>query len=182
MTSVLSPHMPNAKQERPSNGRNVTLCVAFSQWPQFLLMRQDQTEPVFGQLFLQEGQHPLTEQLAANFRLLANQWAERRLVMQWRHGCRAMRRSVCNAGDSNAGRSLCIQMSRERSYPLPIYWYHSKGNWLRYNFAADSFWVTVCKTVRPMLSVGCLSVLSCLSRSCTEAKRLDGSRRNLACR
>jgi len=23
--------------------------------------------------------------------------------------------------------------------PLPIYWYHSKGNWLRYNFAADSF-------------------------------------------
>jgi len=29
-----------------------------------------------------------------NFRLLANQWAERRLVMQWRHGCRAMRRSV----------------------------------------------------------------------------------------
>jgi len=25
------------------------------------------------------------------------------------------------------------------SYPLPIYWYHSKGNWLHYNFAADSF-------------------------------------------
>jgi len=26
--------------------------------------------------------------------------------------------------------------------PLPIYWYHSKGNnWLRYNFAADSFYV-----------------------------------------
>ena len=24
--------------------------------------------------------------------------------------------------------------------PLPIYWYHSKGNWLRYNFAADSFY------------------------------------------
>jgi len=22
-------------------------------------------------------------------------------------------------------RSLCIQISRERSYPLPIYWYHS---------------------------------------------------------
>jgi len=42
----------------------------------------------------QEGQHPLTGQCAANFRLLANQWAERRLVTQWRHGCRAMRWSV----------------------------------------------------------------------------------------
>ena len=73
------------------------------------------------------GQHPLTGQRAANFRLLANQWAERRLVTQWRHGCRAMRRSVCNTGASNAGRSLCVQISRERSYPLPIYRYHSKG-------------------------------------------------------
>jgi len=34
----------------------------------------------------QEGQHPLTGQRAANFRLLANHWAERRLVTQWRHG------------------------------------------------------------------------------------------------
>jgi len=44
------------------------------------------------------------------------------------------------------------------------------------------FWVTVCKTVRPMLSDRCPSVLSCLSvclwRSCTVAKRLDGSRWN----
>jgi len=39
------------------------------------------------------------------------------------------------------GRSLCVQISRERSNPLPIYWYHSKGNWLRYNFAADSFYI-----------------------------------------
>jgi len=29
----------------------------------------------------------------------------------------------------------------ERVVPLPIYWYHSKGNWLRYNFAADSFYI-----------------------------------------
>jgi len=65
---------------------------------------------------LQEGQHPLTGQRAANFRLLANQWADRRLVTQWRHGCRAMRRSVYSAGASNAGRSLCVQISRERSY------------------------------------------------------------------
>jgi len=68
----------------------------------------------------QEGQHPLTGQRAANFRLLANHLAERRLVTQWRHGCRGMRRNVCNAGVSNAGRSLCVQISRERSYPMPI--------------------------------------------------------------
>ena len=30
---------------------------------------------------------------------------------------RAMRRSVCNAGAFNGGRSLCVQISRERSYP-----------------------------------------------------------------
>jgi len=89
----------------------------------------------------QEGQHPLTGQRAANFRLLANQWAERRLVTQWRHGCRAMRRSVCNTGASNGGWSLCVQISKEQSYPLPIYWYHSKGNWLRYNSAADGFYI-----------------------------------------
>jgi len=89
----------------------------------------------------QEGQHPLTGQCDANFRLLANKWTERRLVTQWRHGCHSMRRSVCNTGASNGGRSLCVQISRERSYPLPIYWYHSKDNWLRYNFAADSFYI-----------------------------------------
>jgi len=67
--------------------------------------------------YKQEDQNPLTGQHAANFRLLANQWAERRLVTQWRHGRRAIRRSVCNAGASNAGRSFCVQISRERSYP-----------------------------------------------------------------
>jgi len=25
--------------------------------------------------------------------------------------------------------------------PLPIYWYHSKDNWVRYNFAAESFYI-----------------------------------------
>jgi len=89
----------------------------------------------------QEGQHPLTGQRAANFRLLANQWAERRLVTQWRHGCHAMRRSVCNAGASMKVGPLCVQISREWSYPLPIYWYHSEGNWLCYNSAADSFYI-----------------------------------------
>jgi len=64
-----------------------------------------------------------------------------RLATQWRHRRRATKRSVCNAGASNAGRSLCVQISRERSYPLAIYWYHSKGNWLRYNFAAEGFYI-----------------------------------------
>jgi len=41
----------------------------------------------------------------------------------------------------HGGRSLCVQILSELSYPLPIYWYHSKGNWLRYNFAADSFYI-----------------------------------------
>ena len=50
---------------------------------------------------------------------LANQWPERRLVTLV-GGCRAIRRSVRNAGTSNGGRSLCVQISRERSYPLPI--------------------------------------------------------------
>jgi len=36
---------------------------------------------------------------------------------------------------------LCVQISRERSYPLPICWYHSKSNWLRYNLAAESFYI-----------------------------------------
>jgi len=41
-------------------------------------------------------------------------------------------------------------------------------------------WATVRKTVRPMLSDRCLSVLSCLWRWCIVAKRFDGSRWNLA--
>jgi len=32
-----------------------------------------------------------------------------------------LRRSVCNAVASNGGRFLRVQISRERSYPLPIY-------------------------------------------------------------
>jgi len=37
----------------------------------------------------------------ASIRWQDNQWARRRLVTQWRHGCHAMKRSVCNAGASN---------------------------------------------------------------------------------
>jgi len=50
-----------------------------------------------------------------------------------------MRRSVCNSHASNGWWSLCVQISRERSYPLPTCWYHSKGNWLRYNFPLTVF-------------------------------------------
>ena len=71
--------------------------------------------------------------------------------------CRAMRRSVCNAGASNGGRSLCVQISREQSYPLPIYWYHSKDNWLRYNFATDSFYIMkLCSRLLVLYCRNCL--------------------------
>jgi len=39
------------------------------------------------------------------------------------------------------GRSLGGKISGGRGRPLPIYWYHSKGNWMRYNFAAVSFYI-----------------------------------------
>ena len=44
------------------------------------------------------------------------------------------------------------------------------------------FWATVCKTVRPMLSDHCPVCPVRLWHSWTVAKRLDGSRWNLACR
>jgi len=50
-----------------------------------------------------------------------------------------IRYSLTNNKKLSGGWSLCIQISTEQSYSLPIYWYHSKGNWLRYNFAVDSF-------------------------------------------
>jgi len=40
--------------------------------------------------------------------------------------------------------------------PLPIYWYHLKGNWMLYNFAADSFYI--------MKFCSRLFLLHCLSR------------------
>ena len=33
------------------------------------------------------------------------------------------------------------RFQREDVVPLPIYWYHSKGNWLHYNVAADNFYI-----------------------------------------
>jgi len=46
--------------------------------------------------------------------------------------------------------------------PPPIYWCHSKGNWLRYNFAADSFYI--------MKLCSRLFVLYC--RNCPEDDKL----------
>jgi len=38
-------------------------------------------------------------------------------------------------------RSVPLRSDREWSYPWPIYGYHSKSNWLRYNAAAESFYI-----------------------------------------
>jgi len=114
----------------------------------------------------QESQHPLTGQRAANFRLLANQWAERRLLTQWRHGCRAMRRSVCNAGASNGvgpfafiyqgnGATSCQYIDTTRkaidcttTFLLTIF--------IQWNFAAD-FSSFIVEIVQKTTSLGNLS-------------------------
>jgi len=36
---------------------------------------------------------------------------------------------------------LKARFQGEGVVPLPIYWYHSKGNWMRYNSGADSFYI-----------------------------------------
>jgi len=119
---------------------------------------------------LQEGQHLLTGQFQftisiANFRLLANQWAERRLVTQLRHGCLAMRRRVC-AMQFQCGSVPLHRDIKGTELPLPIYWYHSKDNWLRYNYAAESFYIMnfaadfssfIVETVQKTTNLGTLS-------------------------
>jgi len=37
-----------------------------------------------------------------------------------------------NSLPSRGGSSLAAKISAGEGRPLPIYWYHSKGNWLRY--------------------------------------------------
>jgi len=54
------------------------------------------------------------------------------------------------------GPFACRYQARERSYPLPIYWYHSKGNWLRYNFGADSFIMKLCSRLLVLYCRHCL--------------------------
>jgi len=51
---------------------------------------------------------------------------------------------------------------------FPIGWWHVRWRHIIYKRVQGPFWATVCKTVRPMLSDRCLSVLSvCLWRWCT---------------
>ena len=76
-------------------------------------------------------------------------------------------------------------VSCKRGFNVPCIGLHTMYVCNIHTFKGN-FWATVSKTVRPMLSVRCLSCLSvclsvCLWRSCTVAKRLDRSRRNLAC-
>jgi len=53
----------------------------------------------------------------------------------------ALQGKMCqNSLPSGQGRSLGAKISGVRVVLLPIYWYHSKGNWLRYNSTAESFW------------------------------------------
>ena len=51
---------------------------------------------------------------------------------------------------------LQARFQGEGVVPLPICWYHSKGNWMLYNFAADSFYI--------MKLYSRLFVLHCRSR------------------
>ena len=104
----------------------------------------------------QEGQHPLTWQRKAKFRLLVNQWAERRLVSS---DAMTSRLPHCEA---KCVQCRCFQWRsiplhsdiKGMELPLPIYSYHSKGNWLRYNFCRWQFLYneTLQQTFRPLLS------------------------------
>ena len=51
--------------------------------------------------------------------------------------------------------------------PLPTYWYHSKDNWMRYNFAADIFYI--------MKLCSRLFVLYCRSRQKDDKSRHFGT-------
>jgi len=47
-----------------------------------------------------------------------------------------------NSLPSGGSGSVWAKISGRRGHPpANIYWYHSKGNWMRYNFAADSFYI-----------------------------------------
>jgi len=78
----------------------------------------------------------------SNWKSLANQWAERRLVtLVISHTAAALWGEVCAMHVLPMRVGFYVQIWRERNCCLPIYWYHLKGNWLRYNFAADSFYI-----------------------------------------
>ena len=80
-----------------------------------------------------------------------------------------MRRSVCNACASNAGRSLCVQISRERSYPSQYIDTTRKAVdcattlplrvFIQWNFSAD-FSSFIVEIVQKTTNLGTLSPLS----------------------
>ena len=71
----------------------------------------------------------------------------------------ALQGKMCqkNSLPSEGGGSLWAKISVEGAVPLPIYWYHSKSNWLRYNFAADSFYIMeLCSRLLVLYCRNCL--------------------------
>jgi len=103
--------------------------------------------PRYRSLCRQEGQYPLTGQRAANFRLLDKQWAERRDAMTSRlprYEAKCLQRRCFQCGSVPLRSDI-----KGTELPLPIYWHHSKGNWLRYNFAAASFYTLCSKKSGP---------------------------------
>ena len=77
----------------------------------------------------------------SNWKSLANQWAERRLVTLV-GGCRVMRQSVCNACASNGGGvgPFACRYQGKGATPVNIL-IPLKRQLMRYNFAADSFYI-----------------------------------------
>jgi len=61
-----------------------------------------------------------------------------------RWSCHQPNRNVCATQvlPMGVGRSVPLRSDiKGTELPLPTYWYRSKGNWLRYNSAADSFYI-----------------------------------------
>jgi len=102
----------------------------------------------------QEGQHPLTGQRAANFKLLANQRDERRLVTQWRQGCCAIiiflrdqdfPLTGSNFGNLTAFRAIFshiftahVQERPFMNFPLK-FWHHHSIPWSRFPYRTRYF-------------------------------------------
>jgi len=53
----------------------------------------------------------------------------------------ALQGKTCQNSQTSGGWVSLSQDFRGKGSPLSICWYHPKGNWLHYNFAADSFYI-----------------------------------------
>jgi len=70
----------------------------------------------------------------------------------------ALEGKMCqNSLTSGGGGSFGAKISGRNGLPPAKILIPLERQLIAYNFAANSFWATVCKTVRPMLSVRCLS-------------------------